>query len=61
MARATKIEVWQGKDRQWYIRLIASNGRISADAEGYTRKADAIRAAKRLPIIAAAARLVVSD
>ena len=41
-------EVYRGKDAQWYWRLRSANGRIVATgAEGYTRKADAGRAAKK--------------
>jgi uncharacterized protein YegP (UPF0339 family) len=32
----------------WYFRIKAGNGQIVAASEGYTRKADAVRGAKRL-------------
>jgi uncharacterized protein YegP (UPF0339 family) len=36
-------------DGQWYWRLVAPNGQITATgAEGYTRKSDAIRAVVRV-------------
>ena len=36
----------------WRWRLIAANGRIVATGEAHTRKADAIRATRRLSLIA---------
>lgn len=53
-----RIEYFQGKAKaspkglqagQWYWRLVAGNGRVIADgAEGYSRKANIIRAAKKM-------------
>lgn len=39
-----KFVVHQGKDGQWYVRLVAANGRILMASEGYTRRRDAERA-----------------
>jgi len=43
-----KIEVFRGKDGQWYFRVKAGNGQIVAQSEGYTRKYDAKKGAIRL-------------
>lgn len=40
----THAQVHQGQDGQWYYRIVAPNGETIATSEGYTRKADAIRA-----------------
>ena len=44
-----RIEVYKGKDHQWYVRLRAGNGQVVNVTEGYTRKSSAWRAALRLP------------
>jgi len=46
-----KIAVYQGRDRQWYLRLVARNGEIVLDSEGYSTKSNAKRAAKRLQFL----------
>lgn len=33
----SKFEIFQDKKKQWRFRLIASNGRIVCQSEGYTR------------------------
>ncbi len=43
-----KIEVFQGRDRQWYFRLKASNGRTIAQSEGYTRRRNCVDGIKSL-------------
>lgn len=43
-ALMTHAQVHQGQDGQWYYRIVAPNGETIATSEGYTRKADAIRA-----------------
>lgn len=54
-----KIEVYPAKDG-WRFRVVAHNGNIVADSgEAYTRKASALRAARRLPVIVASAVIVV--
>ena len=53
-----RIEVYRGKDGQWYVRLRASNGQVVNVTEGYTRKGSALRAANRLPGQVARARVV---
>jgi uncharacterized protein YegP (UPF0339 family) len=45
--RRKTIEVFKGTDGQWYWHLRAGNGEIVTQSEGYTRKASALRAAKR--------------
>lgn len=51
-----RFEFWQSKrDRQWYARIRAGNGRATwSNGQGYTRRSDVLRAidraqAKRLP------------
>jgi uncharacterized protein len=39
------IEVYKGRDGQYYCRLKASNGEIIFWSEGYTRKENAVNAA----------------
>lgn len=41
-----KIEVFVGSNGDWYWHFRAKNGRVTADAEAYASKANAIRAAK---------------
>ena len=41
--RFPRYEIWQGADLQWYARVRASNGRILASSQGYTRHRDALR------------------
>jgi uncharacterized protein YegP (UPF0339 family) len=58
-----RFEVYQSKDG-WRWRLRAANSQIVATGEAHTRKADAIRACKRLTDIAIEAAnspLVVRD
>jgi uncharacterized protein YegP (UPF0339 family) len=43
---ATQLEVFQGKDEQWYWHGKADNGEIVVRGEGHTRREDAIRAAE---------------
>lgn len=52
-----RIELFRGKDRQHYWRIVHRNRNILATSEGYTRRASAARAAERL---AAALRFVQS-
>ena len=45
------------KNRQWYFRLVASNGKTICQSEGYTRKAnvlkgiESVRAASRMAAV----------
>ena len=42
-----KIVVWQSpKDDQWYWQLVASNGEVQCQSEGYVKKNNAVRGAK---------------
>lgn len=43
-----KIQVRQARDKQWFVRLVARNGRVVFNTETYTRKSGAIRIAHRL-------------
>ena len=43
-----KITTFQGTNKRWYYRLTARNGRVIAGNQSYSRKADALRGAKRL-------------
>lgn len=40
----TQVEVFQGKDDQWYWRGKASNGEIVATSEAYAQKLNVLRA-----------------
>lgn len=55
MPRTAKIELLKGRDGQWYWHRRASNGQITDQSEGYTRKDSAKRAAKKvhpgLPVV----------
>ena len=42
----TRIEVFKGKKGLWYFRLVARNGKIVAQSEGYTQRCDAVRSIK---------------
>lgn len=54
--KVTRVEVFRKNqtpygcdpDPAWYFRLRARNGEIIAASEGYTRKADAARGARRV-------------
>lgn len=43
-----RIELFRGKDRQHYWRIVHRNGNILATSEGYTRRTTAARGAERL-------------
>lgn len=45
---AYRFVVFQGADGQWYWQLVAPNGEITAQSEGYTREADARRAIRTI-------------
>lgn len=45
---AVKIEIFQGKDDQWYFRPVGGNGEILATSEGYATSTNAERAANEL-------------
>lgn len=42
-----KIELYRGRDGQFYFRLVAGNGQVFFPSEGYTRKWSARRAVRR--------------
>lgn len=40
-----KAIIYKGKDKKWYARILANNGKNVWDAgDGYTRRIDAVRA-----------------
>ena len=52
--------IYQDAGVEWRWRLVAANGRIVADsAEGYTREADAVRAAETAAYTATVATVEV--
>jgi uncharacterized protein YegP (UPF0339 family) len=59
--RAPHICVFRDRSSAWRFRIVSANGQIVAQSEAYTRKRDAMRAAKRLPDIISAARLLVKQ
>ena len=54
-----RLIVKQGKDGQWYVSAVARNGQTVVVTEGYTRKASAVRAAKRLLVSLSKAEIKV--
>jgi uncharacterized protein YegP (UPF0339 family) len=42
------IEIFKGKDSQWYLHLKSRNGKITLASEGYTTRAHALRAAEKI-------------
>jgi len=42
-----RLEVRRQRDGQWHVRARAANNRIVWHTEGYTRRADALRAARQ--------------
>ena len=44
---AVKVEVFRGKNGEWYYRTIADNGlELDRSSEGYVRRIDAVDAAQ---------------
>lgn len=39
--RRDRAELFQGKDDQFFFRIVAPNGEVIAQSEGYSRKSDA--------------------
>lgn len=39
MTKQPHLEGFRGRDRQWYLRLRAANGRVLMTSEGYRRRA----------------------
>lgn len=48
-----QYQIFKGEDGNWYWRLVGKNGEIAAQSQAYTRRSNAIRAAKRMPELAA--------
>lgn len=53
-----QYQIFKGADKQWYWRLVAKNGEIVAQSEGYTRATSAIKAAKKMPELASTTNIV---
>ena len=55
MSRTAKIELLVGRDGRWNYHRRATNGQITDQSQGYTRKDSARRAARKaypdLPVI----------
>lgn len=47
-----QYEIFKGEDKQWYWRLVAKNGKIVCQSEGYKRRSQAIKTAERMPELA---------
>ena len=61
MNRGPVYRVYQDAAGEWRWRLVAANGAILADsAEGYTREADAVRAAETTAYTATVATVEVA-
>ena len=43
-----KLQIHESADGQWYVRLVASNGKVLMHSETYTRRRDAKRAAAKI-------------
>lgn len=54
-AAGVTVEIFVGKDGQFYVRTKARNRQVGTVSEGYRRKSSAVRAARRwfprLPIV----------
>lgn len=56
-ATGARLEVYEDDASEWRWRLIAGNGEIVGQSEGYTTKADAKRGAETLRRISTSAEL----
>jgi len=54
-----RLDVFQGKDHQWFVRAVANNGKTVIVTEGYATKSNALRSARRLRFSVALSRIVV--
>jgi len=54
-----RFEVFPGANGQWFFHLRGGNGEIMLPSEGYTRKADALRAVRAVRLASVMARTVV--
>lgn len=61
MSKTTILEVYQDKGGHYRFRLLAKNGEPVCASEGYTKKATAVSAAKKLAEWASGAVLVDAD
>ena len=41
------VQYYAGIDGQWYVRVVSANGKVVLDSEGYSRKWNAKRAARK--------------
>lgn len=61
LTRKGTFEVFRGRNKQWYWRLRASNGRIVADGgESYVTRYGAKRGARRFADLAFNATIVIN-
>lgn len=56
-----RFEVYSAIDETWCWRLVSASGRITADAGGYDRKADCLRAVNAVIKAAKTAKILVKD
>lgn len=56
-----KIEVFKGKDGQWYVRVVGANGKTVTITEGYANKANAKRSARMMRFKTLFAKIVVAE
>lgn len=53
-----RFELFKGKDKKWFFRLKATNGKIIAQSEGYNRRASALKGIQSVRRNAAKAELI---
>lgn len=54
-----KFVVYKDKKKEWRFRIVASNGRILAHSEGYTRRGNCIKAIHTIKIFAHHAKIML--
>ena len=55
---STRFELFKGIDNQWYFSLVATNGKVIAQSEGYTQKKGALRGIKAVKSCALKAKVI---
>ncbi len=56
--KKTKFEVFRGKNKQWYFRLKARNGKIICVGEGYKLKRSALNGIRSIQKCASSSEVV---
>ena len=56
-----KFEVWKSMNGDWYFHLVAPNGKLIADSEGYSRKSNALKGIKAVKAYALNAKIVEEE